>query len=69
MAVNLIFSGEENENELQVFVCENRLYVQVSDGSVFFWVGLSKQDAFKFSKEIKKQINIINRLEKGVDNG
>lgn len=61
MAVELKFV--DGDSELQVFATtDNTICVQIDDGEIIRYqcVMLSRDDAIKLSKELKKQINIIN---------
>ncbi len=71
MAVDLIFKDDQS-NELQLFATlKNDLFIEIRcDDLTTGWIILSKQDAIKLSKELKKQINVINVAEKsGGSNG
>jgi len=60
MAVELVFK-DKDDNEMQLYASDkNELYIRIGRGKDLKWISLSKSDAIKFSKEVKKQINFIH---------
>ncbi len=71
MAISLVFKDDEN-HELELYAnTELKLHIRIEhDGLPALWINLGKTEAIKLSKEIKKQIHIINTAEKkGGNNG
>ena len=64
MAVSLLFKGTDSSGtdstKLELFAnTRNEIYVQIEDSNLGQHLCLSKEDAIRLSKELKKQLNII----------
>lgn len=64
MAVSLLFKGTDSsgtdESRLELFAnTHNEIYACIEDENFHQHICLSKEDAIRLSKELKKQINII----------
>ena len=70
MAVHLIFYGSENsqtqDHELKLYANhENEIYIDIDIPEInSSFIALDKETAIKLSKELRKQIAIINEIEK-----
>jgi len=63
--VKLVFNGTEKSETTQVFMecyanIKNEIYIHIWDDNAFQFLCLDKETAIKFSRELRKQIALID---------